>query len=184
MWMTWTNRSGWALLALAMAFGDGCSSSLPGGDGAGGHAGNGTAGVSGGGAGGQGIPGTDGGVLACRMSVEQACAGFAPVSCDLTWSAVQTDTSLCTPNNIGSRIYVSDCVGYHVLGYYGIDSGTDFYYDSTTGALVAIVDVGFEAAPPCVGGPTAGFVPPSDCTTQTAPPQCTGDAGDPDAAKG
>jgi hypothetical protein len=177
MLTVWMNRSGVALVALAMALGSGCSSSSVGSDGGGGHAGNGSTGAGGGGAGGQGIPGTDGGVFACRMSVEQACAGFAPVTCDLTWSAVQTDTSLCTPNPIGSRDFVNDCVGYHVLGIYGIDSGTQFYYDGTTGALVAIVDVGLEAAPPCVGGPTAGFAPPSGCTTETSPPQCPGDAG-------
>jgi hypothetical protein len=171
----WMNRL--ALLALALALGAGCSANLVGNDGGSGQAGNGGAGPGGGGAGGQGIPGTDGGVFACGASVEQACAHLAPESCDLTWSAEQTDTSLCNPNNVGSRIFVSDCVGYHVLTIDGIDSGTELYYDSTTGALVAILNVGFEMVPPCIGGPTAGFAPPSGCTTQTPTATCRGDAG-------
>jgi hypothetical protein len=174
MLTAWMNRAG---LALAMALASGCSANLVGSDGGGGRAGSGTPGMGGGGAGGQGIPGTDGGVFACGMSVEQACTHFAPLTCDLTWSAVQTDTSLCTDITAGARIFVNDCLGYHVLGYYGIDSGTELYYDGTSGALVAILNVGFEVAAPCAGGPTTGFAPPSGCTTTTPPPQCAGDAG-------
>ena len=161
-----------AVLALVVALASGCSSNLVGGGGGGGHAGDGTAGT-----GGQAIPGTDGGVFACGMSVEQVCARLAyEEPCDLTWSAVQTDTSLCTAITAGWHIFVNDCLGYHVLGYYGIDSGTELYYDGPTGALVAILNVGLDATPPCAGGPTAGFAPPSGCTT-TRPLQCTGDAG-------
>jgi|HubBroStandDraft_2_1064218.scaffolds.fasta_scaffold24338_4 hypothetical protein len=199
------NQLGIALVALAIGLGNGCSSSLIGSDGGGGQAGNGTAGAAGGagghggngaagtvgtgtggtnaggsgGAGGQGSPGTDGGVLACAMSVEQACArDSGPGGCDLTWSAVLADNSLCSANTIRSRNLVSVCGGYDVLGIFAIDGGTDFYYDGTTGALVAILGVGINSEPPCVGGPTAGFAPPAGCTTpETSPPQCTGDAG-------
>jgi hypothetical protein len=207
----WIDRSGLALVAFAMALGSGCSSSVIGSDGGGGHAGNGAAGAGGGGghaagngtagtvgsgtggtsvggpggAGGQGDSGTDAGVLACAMSVAQACArDSGPGGCDLTWSAVLADRSLCTANTIQSRNLVSVCGGYHVLSIFSIDGGTDFYYDGTTGALVAILGVGINSEPPCVGGPTAGFAPPSSCTTQTAPPQCTADAGGADGAKG
>jgi len=201
---TWINRSGLAFLALAMALGSGCSSSSAGSDGGGGHAGNGAAGTGGGGghagngaagttgtggmggtsvggsggAGGQGNSGTDGGVLACAMSVEQACArDSGPGACDLTWSAVLADRSLCTGDTIYSRNLVAACGGYQVLSIFSIDGGSDFYYDGTTGALVAILGVGITASTPCIGGPVAGFARPSSCTTQTPPPQCAGDAG-------
>jgi hypothetical protein len=204
MLTAWMNRSGLALVALAMALGSGCSSSLVGGDGGGGHAGNGAAGAGdgggghagngaagtvgtgtggtsvggSGGVGGQGNPGTDGGVLACAMSVAQACArDSGPGGCDLTWSAVLADSSLCAASASLPRNRVSACGGYHVLSIFYLDGGSDFYYDGTTGALVAILGVGIDSEPPCAAGPTAGFAPPAGCTTQTAPPQCTGDAG-------
>ncbi len=159
----WKNRSGVLLVALAIGLGNGCSSNSGGNDG---------------GEGGQGNPGTDGGVLACGMSVEQVCArDSGPGACDLTWSAVLADSSLCTARTIQSRNLVSACGGYHVLSYFFLDGGSDFYYDGTTGALVAILGVGINASPPCIGGPTAGFVPPSGCATGTSPPQCSGDAG-------
>jgi hypothetical protein len=199
----WMNRFGLALVALAMALGNGCSSSLPAGNGGGGHAGNGEVGAGGGGGdhagngtagtvgvgtggtgvvgaggvGGQENPGTDGGVPGCGMSIEQVCGGASAGSCDLTWSAVLADSSLCVASMAFSRNLVSDCGGYHVLNLFFLDGGSAFYYDGTTGALVAIVGIGINAGSPCVGGPAGGFVPPSGCATGTSPPQCTGDAG-------
>ncbi len=198
MLTVWTNRSGLALVALAMALGTGCSSStlgssgLVGSDGGGGHAGNGTAGMSGGGqtgggagvgvagggVGGQGNPGYDAGILACAMSVEQACAGLASTEpCDLTWSAVLADSSLCPA--VFEHVLISTCGGYRLLVLADLDGGSVFYYDSTTGALVAILSAGINSASPCVGGPAGGFDPPSGCTTSSSePPQCAGDGGD------
>jgi hypothetical protein len=169
------------LVALAIGLACGCGSSLAGSDGGGGHAGSG-AGGSGGGAGGPGNPGTDSGVLSCGMSVAQACASLTPETCDLTWSAVQTDTSLCTLNTVQSRHLVYDCVGYHVLGSYAIDSGIELYYDSTTGDLVAILSVGAGSATGCLGGPSGGFTHPSGCDNGSSlpPPQCVVDGGNAD----
>lgn len=116
--------------------------------------------------------------MACAMSVAQACArDSGPGACDLTWSAVLADSSLCTTNTIESRYLVSACGGYHVLSYLFIDGGSNFYYDGTTGALVAILGLGINASHPCIAGPTAGFALPSGCTTETSPPRCAGDAG-------
>ena len=197
---TRTNRSGLALVALALAIGNGCGSGMLGSQGGGGQAGGSTAGTVGtagsGGTGGtivdgssdagaQGNPDADGGVLACAMSVERACArDGGPGACDLTWSAVLADSSLCATGTTQSRNLVSTCGGYHVLSYFFLDGGSDFYYDGTTGALVAILGVGINASPPCIGGPMAGFAPPSGCNTGFEPPQCTGDAGGADGAKG
>lgn len=186
----WRNRSGLALrrslalglAALAIGLGDGCSSTSAGSDGGGGHAGSGAGGAAGmggrgtagmgGGAGGPGNAGTDSGVLSCGMSVEQACATVATDTCDLTWSAVQTDITLC-----GYLHFESECVGYHVLGANSVDVGTGFYYDSTSGALIAIVNNN-NAAISCFAGPSGGFTPPSGCSNVTSPPpQCIVDAG-------
>jgi hypothetical protein len=112
------------------------------------------------------------------MSVAQVCArDSGPGGCDLTWSGVLADSSLCAAGPTLPGNLVSACGGYHVLSIFYLDGGSDFYYDGATGALVAILGVGINSEPPCVGGPTVGFAPPSSCTPQTAPPQCTGDAG-------
>ena len=169
MLTTSTNRSRFAIAALATVLANGCSSNLVARDG-------------GGGAGGQGSPMTDGGVLACPMSVAQACAPDAGLGCRLTWSAVLADSSLCAVGTALPRNLVFACGGYQVLSISYLDGGiddveNDFYYDGTTGALVAIVGDGFNLEP-CVAGPTAGFARPWGCTTTaTPPPQCTGDAG-------
>jgi hypothetical protein len=182
MTKAWTNRPGLALRhplvlvlgALAIGLGNGCSSTSLVNGGGGGHAGNGT---GAGGAGGQEDPWIDAGVFPCGMTVAQKCASIAPETCDLTWSAVQTDTSLCTANTTTARHLEHDCVGYHVLGTYGIDSGTEFYYDSTTGDLVAILNVGVGSNA-CVGGPADGFTHPLGCSNSyLPPPDCAVDGG-------
>jgi len=118
------------------------------------------------------------------MSVGQACSMPLPsTSCELTWLAASTDTALCNPNGVRSSEY--DCGGYHVLRQIGVDSGATFYYDGTSGALVAIVTNSIAGAK-CVGGPATGFSPPS-CSAATnppPPPQCIVDGGVEDGAAG
>jgi hypothetical protein len=192
----WTDRAGLAGLAglglrrplvlglatLAIGLGSACSSTSTGSDGGGGHAGSGagtggTAGTVGGGTGGSGNPGTDAGVLSCGLSVAQACETDANDNCELTWSAVQTDTVLC--NNVSLYVYSRefDCFGYHVLEQVNTDSGASSYYDSASGALVAIVGNN-NGTISCYVGPAGGFTPPSGCSNANSPPpQCIVDSG-------
>lgn len=116
------------------------------------------------------------GVLSCAMTAQQVCSAFATDECDSTWSMVLADASLCA-SSIDSRYFEFDCGGYHVLRAVAIDSSADFYYDGTSGALVAIVN-NDEGASSCHGGPATGFTPPSGCTNTTSPPpNCAVDGG-------
>lgn len=115
----------------------------------------------------------------------QACSTFAAGTCEPTWSDVQTDTTLCAWNRgqPGLRYYVSDCDGYHVLHGVAIDSGSTFYYDGASGALVAIVN-DTNRQDTCPFGPWGGFVQP-DCSAvdyRSPPPQCVPDAGPADSS--
>jgi hypothetical protein len=122
-------------------------------------------------------------VLPCNnTSVEELCGDAAPNSCDLTWSAVQTDTTLCPAVSNGLRVYEYDCDGFHVLLEAGIDGGGFSYYDVTSGALVAVVydDNGMIT---CAAGPAAGFARPvcNNIPSAAGPPpplpQCMTDGG-------
>jgi len=118
-------------------------------------------------------------VLACDMSAAQGCSYASP--CELTWSTVLTDQALCAPNAARFDPNIYDCGGYHVLKETALGpGGTAFYfYDQTSGALVAIVDVG-DTQPSCVGGPSTGFARPPGCAgtgNAPAPPQCATDGG-------
>jgi hypothetical protein len=120
------------------------------------------------------------GSLSCNdMSAERWCASQEPDTCDLTWSAALTDTTLCGyyTGAGGVRYYVFDCPGYHVLYGVTVDVATTFLYDATSGALVAIVNTN-NAGETCVG-PSAGFVLPAGCDALNAapPPQCLADGG-------
>jgi hypothetical protein len=66
-----------------------------------------------------------------------------------------------------------------------VDTGSSFYYDGTSGALVAIVNVS-NAGTTCVFGPSGGFVQPAcDGAAVSSPPlQCIVDAGPFDASPG
>jgi hypothetical protein len=77
----------------------------------------------------------------------------------------------------------NDCDGYHVLFTAGVDSGGSFYYDVTSGALVAVVydDNGMIT---CGAGPAAGFIRPvcnNNIPSAADPPpplpQCMTDGG-------
>jgi hypothetical protein len=121
----------------------------------------------------------DSGVLSCNMSVAQYCSSSGPDTCDHTWSAAQTDLALCTAGAGGyHHTYEYDCGGYYALRQVDIDSGSTFYYDGTSGALIAIVDDGLGETN-CGGGPSTGFVPPtcSAAASTTLPPQCAADGG-------
>jgi hypothetical protein len=121
----------------------------------------------------------DSGVLSCNKSVAQYCSSSGPDTCDHTWSAAQTDLALCPAGSGGyDHTHEYDCGGYHALRLVGIDSGSRFYYDGTSGALIAIVDDGLGGTN-CGGGPSTGFVPPTcaAAASMMLPPQCAADGG-------
>jgi hypothetical protein len=69
-----------------------------------------------------------------------------------------------------------DCGPYKVRELLNADVGTVYYYEATSGALVAIILMGPNNTFRCLGGPTT-FVLPGDCTDpQRLPRQCDASA--------
>ena len=83
----------------------------------------------------------------------------------------------CSSWPTGFSVDVSyDCAGYDVVHLYDVDVGQHFFYDRSTGALVAVASTG--AAPPttqCLAGP-ATFALPAACLN-IGSPCLAGDAG-------
>jgi hypothetical protein len=96
--------------------------------------------------------------LSCNRSIAEACANGG---CALSWDQAATTTAFCSAQDTVPAMR-ADCGGYHVIAVTHFDSGASFYYDGTTGMLVAIV--GFSPPNPmatCTGGPAAGFELPN-----------------------
>jgi len=122
------------------------------------------------------------------MSAQETCPMSLAFPCEPTWAETQTDPNLCIPGGAGAgRSNEYDCGGYHVIHELSIGGGLDIYYDATTGAPVALLELAYGThAPTCVGGPSTGFTLPSGCPDpDSAPlvPQCRPDAGAQDAAQ-
>jgi hypothetical protein len=102
--------------------------------------------------------GGDSSHLGCSRSVAAYCASFR--QCPLTWDEVQSGPPLCLPDE---TYQVADCGGYRKLTYVGTDTGASFYYDPTSGQLVAIVNTSAVGSiqQMCLGGPAEGFTVPS-----------------------
>ena len=108
------------------------------------------------------------------VSAAESCASRS--SCDATWSAVLGDQTLCSTPGESYSVYT--CGGYDVLDEFGNDTGALYFYDGSSGALVAITGGG-NFGPFCLAGPPTGFVQP-DCQLDGPPgppPQCLADAG-------
>lgn len=118
----------------------------------------------------------DAGGLPCNgVSVAQWCPSGS--SCDATWSAVLNDSGLC--DSFVQNEFISDCGGYHVLSGLASYIFEEYFYDETSGALVAVTIVD-SSGPRCIAGPSTGFVPPAGCSQLTSgrpPPKCVVDAG-------
>lgn len=114
---------------------------------------------------------------ACPESLAKACAkqvqpGQLGVSCIDTWDHVLTDQRYCG----GLAEYQADCSAYRSLAVVNVDSSYTYYYDKTTGALVAIYTNGPGGnGPQCLAGP-AGFKLPKCGASQPLAP-CPEDAG-------
>jgi hypothetical protein len=140
-----------------------------------------TAGAGGSGAGGSDAgSGSDAGGSAsapCPETLAAACAvGEGPgefgVSCAETWQLAITDTHYCG-GGIGEQ--QADCGAYRARITINVDVAFTYYYDATTGSLVAVFGTGYDGQTSCVGGPTT-FVAPTCAASQPLDP-CSTDAG-------
>lgn len=105
----------------------------------------------------------------CQVSLEAWCASNAWPRCTGDWAS-----AVANPATTGGQGCwdASSCDGYNVLSQQGIDSGQHYYYDKSTGQLVAIVMTGNVTV--CLGGPPDFvFGLPSACSSSMlvcAPP--------------
>lgn len=105
--------------------------------------------------------------LTCTRSVAEFCAALpASVRCPLTWDDVENGQGACfgAGDGLVPNGYVDpNCGAYRVFKSVATDVGASFYYDATSGQLVAIVSfaaVGSVQAD-CSGGPPEGFTIPT-----------------------
>jgi len=79
-------------------------------------------------------------------------------------SANDVDSQYCAPdggvsNTPGLSVAAADCTGYHKVAVDQTGSSVDYYFDATSGALVAIVEIGYQGVPSCLGGPAMFQLP-------------------------
>ena len=96
--------------------------------------------------------GANSGALACSQSADVACRGDP--TCPPDW------THACA-----TGLTLQRCGPYDVASMVEVDTGIRYYYDASTGKLVATVSFCNEEVQICGGGPPH-FTPPSpvDCT--------------------
>jgi hypothetical protein len=95
----------------------------------------------------------------CPKSIAELCATWTSPICLPTWADVLADVSNCGTHYPDIRY---TCGAYNVRFYnHGGDVAWDSFYDTATGALIAILDA---AASQCFGG-SPDFVKPT-CTLQ------------------
>jgi len=88
-------------------------------------------------------PGPDAGdqlpdsAFVCTSSIAEACNAH-PHSCVMDWTNAKSPSSWCT-NGDAVGVYAGTCGSFDVVSTNYFDGATDFYYDQTTGKLVAIV---------------------------------------------
>jgi hypothetical protein len=116
--------------------------------------------------------------LTCPTTVAQICAGSTATSgCPLTWDRAQVDTAFCE----GVMPLRIDCGAYHAVTFTLVDTSRTYFYDTASGALVAIVNASVVTGSVCLAGPTSGFTVPT-CEGPSDPlPQCL-DGGTADGA--
>jgi hypothetical protein len=134
----------------------------------------GTAGGGGGGTAGGGGTGPDAGII-CPHEVGPAdCSASYPASCRPFWTDVLANP-VCEPGAVDHSYEVRfDCNGYHVSQVQHVDSVQTYFYDATTGALVASYGLG-NLFPNCVAGAPSGV--DAKCPNATAIQVCPIDAG-------
>jgi hypothetical protein len=109
--------------------------------------------------------------LSCGQSIAAACATSG--DCVLSWDQAATGTAFCSALETAPPMR-ADCGAYHVVTTIThLDAVTSYYYDMTTGMLVAIIGAYAPSATDvCVAGPPGGFALPT-CTgpvSESLPP--------------
>jgi hypothetical protein len=117
----------------------------------------------------------DGGARCSPLDLATECPGGDLAECQPTWAEVLAHPQCSgSPANLGpvSREGRVDCGGYHIRGVTHVDWGSSYYYDITSGALVAIYLLGSGPGSGTCFGPSQGIV--VDCTNApSTPPVCT-----------
>lgn len=119
------------------------------------------------------------GSLTCSASVEAACS---PCSCVATWPTdpVRALCALDPGSSVGTN---TSCGGYQLLVSQGTSASTHFYYDSQSGALVAITRTDATTmARSCVAGPSGFSEPPCEYGLTPCADAGVGGASSADAA--
>jgi hypothetical protein len=104
------------------------------------------------------------------------CPSAYATDCRPTWAAVLANP-VCTRSAGGfysSHESRADCDGYHISVVGQLDSSTTYYYDATSGGLVAIYDDA-NGRLFCVAGPPSGVK--TDCPDVTLMSVCPSDGG-------
>lgn len=114
--------------------------------------------------------------LPCEQSIAQACplAG----DCVLTWEQAQSDAAFCALAAPAKPLH-ADCGAYHAVTLPYVDAATTYYYDVSSGMLVAIVTAnGLSDGTTCTAGPTGGFTAPICAGAGSEPlARCLADGG-------
>jgi hypothetical protein len=116
---------------------------------------------------------------ACSQSLAVGCTPYQPVmgdavdfsNCPPTWNDA---VAFCVMYAGDFGYAETDCGAYRRWHVENVDVGCSYYYDSTSGDLVAVFCAG-PAGTTCLGGPT-GFVEPA-CPTIEYTPCAAIDAG-------
>lgn len=96
----------------------------------------------------------------CQVSLEAWCARNAWPRCTGDWASTVTNPAATGGSGCW---YAASCDSYNLLFDQGIDSGERYYYDKSTGQLVAIMMTG-NGGITCLGGPP-DFAFPSACSS-------------------
>jgi hypothetical protein len=102
-----------------------------------------------------GCSGGTGASMPCANTVAAYCATN---TCLMTWADVEA--RVCGAFG-GEAVHTSAqaCKGFNSVDTFGVDSGITYYYDATSGNLVAVFAYG-NGSDSCVAGPTT-FTQPS-----------------------
>jgi hypothetical protein len=125
-----------------------------------------------------GTGGAGGSGPSCPVPVDRVCAAMPQgqgglTSCAPTWSAVIPEAGNCA-RMIAE--WTQDCGPYKSRWLVQADVGTVYYYDATSGALVAIVSLTNPLVQRCLAGP-GDFVIPTSCGPVQSTPCSPADAG-------
>ncbi len=118
----------------------------------------------------------DGGDV-CPHVIGPADCPSSNTECRATWSDVLANP-ICPKPGLSvnfSREERYDCSGYHVSLIAHVDTSQTYYYDATSGDLVAIYSSALILGPVCVAGPPSGIT--ANCPNVQPVQICQQDAG-------